>query len=135
MMRPHRRPREARLCGGVLSLCQPSLGCNTPLLRAKHCGSADNMRRWQAQTRIGPISVEGSMGDCKYCGKPAGFLRSEHAECATAHAKTMEKLPQLFTGYVALAEKPTPTDALRADVNAAAAEGFLSADALKSEVI
>ncbi|MGH8614365.1 MAG: hypothetical protein ACREYF_20650, partial [Gammaproteobacteria bacterium] len=21
------------------------------------------------------------MGDCKYCGKPVGFLRSKHAEC------------------------------------------------------
>jgi hypothetical protein len=75
------------------------------------------------------------MGDCKYCGKPAGFLRSEHAECATARAETLEKLPQIFTGYVALAEQPIRADALRLGVEATAAEGFLPADALKSEII
>ncbi|MGB5157253.1 hypothetical protein [Desulfobacterium sp. N47] len=25
------------------------------------------------------------MGNCKYCGKPAGFLRSKHAECEEKH--------------------------------------------------
>lgn len=25
------------------------------------------------------------MGNCKYCGKPAGFLRSKHAECEEQH--------------------------------------------------
>ena len=25
------------------------------------------------------------MGNCKYCGKPAGFLRSKHAECEQSH--------------------------------------------------
>lgn len=25
------------------------------------------------------------MGNCKYCGKPAGFLRSKHAECEERH--------------------------------------------------
>lgn len=25
------------------------------------------------------------MGDCKYCGKPAGFLRGKHAECEEKH--------------------------------------------------
>jgi hypothetical protein len=75
------------------------------------------------------------MGDCKYCGKAAGFLRSEHAECAAAHAETLEKLPQIFTGYIALAEQPTRTNALRIGVEATAVEGFLSAEALKSQVI
>src|SRR5258706_10021936 len=75
------------------------------------------------------------MGDCKYCGKPAGLMRGEHAECAAAHAETLEKLPQIFTGYVALSEQPTRTDALRIGVEATGAEGFLSAAALKSEVI
>ncbi len=62
-------------------------------------------------------------------------MRGEHAECAAAHAETLEKLPQIFTGYVALSEQPTRTDALRIGVEATAAEGFLSADATKSEVI
>ena len=25
------------------------------------------------------------MGNCKYCGKPAGFLRSKHANCEVKH--------------------------------------------------
>jgi hypothetical protein len=75
------------------------------------------------------------MGDCKYCGKSVGFLRSEHSECAAAHTETLEKLPQRFPGYVALTEQPTRMDALRIGVEATTAEGFLSADALKAEVI
>lgn len=27
------------------------------------------------------------MGNCKYCGKPAGFLRSKHPECEAEHLK------------------------------------------------
>lgn len=27
------------------------------------------------------------MGNCKYCGKPAGFLRSKHAECEEENRK------------------------------------------------
>jgi hypothetical protein len=75
------------------------------------------------------------MGACKFCGKPAGFLRSQHAECAAAHAETLEKLPQIFSGYLALVEQPTRTNALRLGVEATAAKGFLSADALRPEVI
>jgi hypothetical protein len=48
---------------------------------------------------------------------------------------TPRQLPQIFTGYVALSEQPTRTDALWIGVEATAAEGFLSADATKSEVI
>jgi hypothetical protein len=47
----------------------------------------------------------------------------------------LEKLPQIFTGYIALAEQPKRTDALRIGVEATAAEGFLSAEAMKSQVI
>ncbi len=75
------------------------------------------------------------MGDCRYCGKPAGFLSSEHSECAAAHAETLQKLPQIFSGYIGLAEAPTRTNALRIGVEATATEGFLPADALKAQVI
>ncbi len=75
------------------------------------------------------------MGDCRYCGKPAGFLSGEHSECAAAHAETLQKLPQIFSGYIGLAEAPTRTNALRIGVEATATEGFLSADALKAQVV
>ena len=32
------------------------------------------------------------MGDCKYCGKSAGFLRKEHTECAAAHEQGLEDI-------------------------------------------
>lgn len=31
------------------------------------------------------------MANCKYCGKPAGFFRSEHDECAAAHDARLEQ--------------------------------------------
>ena len=32
------------------------------------------------------------MGDCRYCGKSAGFLRKEHKECAAAHERGLENI-------------------------------------------
>ena len=32
------------------------------------------------------------MGDCRYCGKSAGFLRKEHKECAAAHAQGLDSI-------------------------------------------
>lgn len=31
------------------------------------------------------------MGDCKYCGKPAGFLKRKHKECETVHQEELRK--------------------------------------------
>lgn len=32
------------------------------------------------------------MGNCKYCGKSAGFLRKQHKECAERHDRAMEAI-------------------------------------------
>lgn len=32
------------------------------------------------------------MGDCRYCGKSAGFLRKQHQECAERHDRAMEAI-------------------------------------------
>ena len=32
------------------------------------------------------------MGDCRYCGKSAGFLRKEHKECAAAHEEGLDSI-------------------------------------------
>ena len=32
------------------------------------------------------------MGDCRYCGRSAGFLRKEHKECAAAHAQGLDAI-------------------------------------------
>jgi hypothetical protein len=75
------------------------------------------------------------MADCIFCGKPAGFLRSKHSECAAAHAESLEKLPQIFTGYINFPKAPDRPNALRMGVEATAKEGFLSADDLRFEVV
>ena len=75
------------------------------------------------------------MADCIFCGKPTGFLRSKHSECAAAHAKCLEKLPQIFTGYLSLAREPDQPDALLTAAEMSAKEGFLSANEFKSEVV
>ena len=35
------------------------------------------------------------MGDCKYCGKSAGFLRKQHKECAERHLKSTHSIKDL----------------------------------------
>lgn len=35
------------------------------------------------------------MGDCRYCGKSAGFLRRQHKECAATHDQGQEKISEL----------------------------------------
>jgi hypothetical protein len=46
---------------------------------------------------MGPLagqnSPEVALGNCKYCGKPAGLLRSKHAECEEQH-KRRERIAQ-----------------------------------------
>ena len=35
------------------------------------------------------------MGDCKYCGKSAGFLRKQHKDCAEQHLKSTHSIKDL----------------------------------------
>ena len=35
------------------------------------------------------------MGDCRYCGKSAGFLRKEHKACADAHEEGLESIRKI----------------------------------------
>jgi hypothetical protein len=36
------------------------------------------------------------MANCRYCGKPAGFLRRQHAECRRQHDVAAAKIPKFF---------------------------------------
>lgn len=45
------------------------------------------------------------MGDCKYCSKPAGFLRKEHEECQQAYEIGKNQISSLSIS-AALGEKP-----------------------------
>jgi hypothetical protein len=74
------------------------------------------------------------MANCIFCGEPAGMFRSQHKECAAAHAESLAKLPQIFIGYIGLAEAPVRPNALRTGADATAKEGFLSAEEYRSEI-
>jgi len=37
------------------------------------------------------------MGICKYCGKPAGFLKTKHKECEEKHKNGLSKIKTLIT--------------------------------------
>lgn len=43
------------------------------------------------------------MGNCIYCGKPAGFLRKIHKECRHSHNEAAIKIPEFFVEALASA--------------------------------
>lgn len=45
------------------------------------------------------------MGNCKYCGKPAGFLRSKHAECEQYYLKHQREIAEGREQIVAKASR------------------------------
>jgi hypothetical protein len=40
------------------------------------------------------------MGQCKYRGQPAGFMRSQHAECRTKHEEARNRIPTAFAKWM-----------------------------------
>ena len=66
------------------------------------------------------------MGDCRYCGKSAGFLRKEHKECATAHARGLEKVRDVC---VEAALHGVDLEALPARVRAIASSAYIDSSA------
>jgi hypothetical protein len=46
------------------------------------------------------------MADCKYCGKPAGFLHHEHKDCARAHEEGRAEIARAIAGAFASPELP-----------------------------
>jgi hypothetical protein len=64
------------------------------------------------------------MSDCKYCGKPAGFLHGKHKECESAHAAATGEITaaieQAFT-------QPTLQEPLSRRVEESAKHGFIPA--------
>lgn len=62
------------------------------------------------------------MGDCRFCGKPAGFLRHEHKECRRAHDDAAEKI----TGFFAKAlHDPVAVDRFHKLIDQDAAQNFI----------
>ena len=71
------------------------------------------------------------MGDCRYCGKSAGFLRKEHKECAAAHAQGLDNIRDIC---VKAALHGVDVNLLPTRVRAIAASAYIdSSDAAVAE--
>ena len=65
------------------------------------------------------------MGNCKYCGNKAGFMRAMHKECATAHEAGWQRTVTLATDA---AGKSDINEAVLLDELSAVARGSFIAD-------
>ena len=62
------------------------------------------------------------MGDCRFCGEPAGFLRKQHRECADRNERGRESIKTLC---VDAALRGGDFDGLPGRIRETAAEGFI----------
>ena len=62
------------------------------------------------------------MGDCRFCGKPAGFLRKQHGVCADRNERAKESIKTLC---VDAALRGADLDGLRPRIRETAAGGFV----------
>ena len=62
------------------------------------------------------------MGNCRFCGQPAGFLRHQHKECRQRHDEAAEKIAGFF---VKALQDPVPGDQFRKLVDQGAAQNFI----------
>jgi hypothetical protein len=75
---------------------------------------------------------DGELGNCSFCSQPAGFLRSEHAECRKRHDDVATKLPAFFVDALQSSVEPVRFKAVVAD---AASHGFIKPDEFRAIAI
>jgi hypothetical protein len=63
------------------------------------------------------------MADCRFCGKSAGFLRHQHAECRRIHDEATAKIPTLF---IRALHDPMPADRFRSLVDQSTGRSFIA---------
>ena len=69
------------------------------------------------------------MGNCAYCGRPAGFLRKFHDECRDRHERASVLIPGFFPKFF---ESELPVDRFCELLHAAAEASFVKPDELKT---
>lgn len=74
------------------------------------------------------------MGDCAYCGKPAGLMRSIHKDCAARRDQARSDIDLAFQNLM-LVEKPPAPAIFRAIIERLGADGQLTSDELRSKVL
>lgn len=47
------------------------------------------------------------MGECKYCGKPAGFMRRQHSECHKRRDEATSRILGAFSKWMKSNSPPT----------------------------
>ena len=62
------------------------------------------------------------MGNCRFCGQPAGLLKSQHKECRQKHDTAAGKLPEFF---VKALENPIETSRFREIADAIAHDNYI----------
>jgi hypothetical protein len=63
------------------------------------------------------------MGNCKFCGKPAGFLHSEHTECEHLYENSKK---QIVTEILQALSPSGSVDALQSHLTEIAQDGYIS---------
>lgn len=74
------------------------------------------------------------MGDCEYCGQPAGLMRSIHKECAGRRDQALKDIDQSFRNMMTVERPPTPAT-FRAIVEKLAADAHLDQSGLHQRVL
>lgn len=75
---------------------------------------------------------DSSMGNCKYCGKPAGFLRGKHTECERQREQKFSEMLQLTAKSV---EGLCTLDSLHSKLSQLAEEGFMSQSEIRDAIV
>ena len=72
------------------------------------------------------------MGNCSYCGQPAGFLRKKHAACEAKHNEAWSRMVAIATDA---ALDKLPFDSLEAQLNELARSGFIPISRVQEAMI
>ena len=72
------------------------------------------------------------MGDCSYCGKPAGLFRSQHAECQQKHELGKQNIISLVSSA---ASATISRESLQNNLKEIASQSFVSEDEQKALLV
>jgi len=68
------------------------------------------------------------MAECKYCGRPAGFMRRQHTECREKHGAATRRIPSAFAKWL---ESDSPLTGLRRATHEFAKANYVSDEELR----
>ena len=72
------------------------------------------------------------MAECKFCGKPAGFMNAEHPQCRSRHDDGTKKIRE---GFVRWLDTDYPVDRFYSETQSFAASHFIRDAELNSVIV